>query len=403
LRNQICHHRFTSKNQNSSPASGHLYHFWHHISSLLLITTLLLAGCGSGGSSSPKAAEPTAIINTKPVATGSCNTVRQSKQAPVFVGQLNASDLESPTMLAYSLLNPDGSDAGQTLTTSRGGTVTITDTTSGHFTYQANTEPGDNRGRDTFKYQVSDPDNAVASATEIIIVNQTIMPLGNSITHGADCIGGTQANGRCIPDGYNADQERAGYRQPLYEILVDSGYTFDFVGSRQAGLFAPSPLDDDDHEGHGGWTAFDIAWGREMDGSDGVFNWLEQNPADIILLHAGTNKLPNTSENNIAEILDEIDRWEDSANGNPVTVILARIIDWAPKNPEVDIFNNAVEAMVKSRTNDNIIIVDQQTDAGLDYTIGADMSDWLHPNSSGYSKMAEVWFNALAPLLDKCP
>jgi len=345
----------------------------------------------------------TVAINGLPVAIGSCNTVKQGNQSPGLVGNLNASDDETPSMLTYSLLNPDGSDAGQTLTTSKGGTVTITDPTTGLFTYQADTRPGDKRGRDTFDYQVRDPDNAVASATEIVIVDQTVMPLGDSITHGTDCIGDTRADGRCFSDGYAPDEETAGYRQPLNESLIGSGYTFDFVGSLQHGSMASPPLDDDDHEGHRGWNAFEIAWGLDMNGSDGVFVWLEQNPADFILLHIGTNDLSSTNENNVAEILDEIDRWENSANANPVTVILARIIDWAPNNPEVDALNNAVEIMVNGRTNDNIVIVDQQTGARLNYTIGADMSDKVHPNTSGYGKMADVWFNGLAPLLDKCP
>ena len=84
-------------------------------------------------------------------------------------------------------------------------------------------------------------------------------------------------------------------------------------------------------------------------------------------------------------------------------MILARIIDWVPENPVVGAFNKAVAKMVNGRTNDNIILVNQKKGAGLDYTLGADMSDWLHPNSSGYGKMADVWFNGLAPLLDKCP
>ena len=177
----------------------------------------------------------------------------------------------------------------------------------------------------------------------------------------------------------------------------------DFVGSLQGGSMATPPLVDDDHEGHGGWSAFDIAWGRAMDGSDGVFAWLEQSPADFILLHIGTNNLRNTNEDNVADILNEIDRWENSANGNPVTVVLARIIDWAPNKPKVSVLNNAVEIMVNGRTNDNIVIVDQQTGAGINYTVGADMSDRVHPNSSGYGKMVDVWFNGLAPWLDKCP
>jgi hypothetical protein len=402
---QDCHGCCVYKKITNIPARGNVHGFWQHLSPLLLITSLLLTGCGGGGgsgSASPKTATSTAALNSKPVATGSCNSVKQGNQTLVFVGQLNASDHETPSLLTYSLLNPDGSDAGQILTTSRGGTVTITDPTTGSFTYQTDARPGDKRGKDSFEYQVSDPDNAVARATETVIVNQAIMPLGDSITHGSDCIGGTRANGLCLPDGNIPEKERAGYRLPLHERLSDSGYTFDFVGSRQAGSMASSPLDDDDHEGHGGWTAFDIAWGQKMDGSDGVFVWLERNPADFILLHIGTNDLSNTNEYNVAEILDEIDRWENSANGNPVTVILARIIDWVPKNPEVRAFNKAVTEMINSRKNDNIILVDQRKDAGLDYTIGADMSDFLHPNASGYGKMADVWFNSLASLLDKC-
>lgn len=407
---QASHSCFTGTATHNLTASGYAHSFRRYLSLLLLMTSLLIAGCGGGGGSgggsgspSPKSVESLAATNSKLVATGSCNTVKQNNQTTDFVGQLNASGYETPSMLTFSLLNPDGSDAGQTLTTAKGGIVTITDPTTGLFTYQADTRPGDKRGRDTFEFQVSDPDNAIARATETVIVNQAIMLLGDSITHGVNCIGGTQANGRCITDGFLPFEETAGYRETLYESLTDSGYAFNFVGSQQGGSMVSSPLYDYDHEGHGGWSAFDIAWGREMDGSDGVFVWLEQNPADVILLHIGTNDLSNTNESNVAEILDEIDRWEGSANGNPVTVVLARIIDWAPNNPEVDTLNNAVETMVKGRTKDNIIIVDQQTGAGLDYTIGADMSDPVHPSTSGYGKMAEVWFNGLAPLLDKCP
>ena len=306
---QDCNGSFVFKKMTNIPARGNVHGIWHHLSPLLLITSLLLAGCGGGGggggggesgSTSPKTATSTAALNSKPLATGSCNTVKQGNQTSVIVGQLNASDEETPSLLTYSLLNPDGSDAGQILTTSRGGVVTITDPTTGSFTYQADTRPDGKRGRDSFEYQVGDPDNAVARATEIVIVNQAIMPLGDSITHGLDCIGGNRANGRCISGGYMPVEESAGYRQPLYESLTDSGYTLDFVGSRQAGSLTSSPLVDDDHEGHGGWTAFDIAWGREMNGSDGVFAWLEQNPADFILLHIGTNNLSDTTEHNVA-------------------------------------------------------------------------------------------------------
>ena len=347
------------------------------------------------GSSVSNVATVTVTINGKPLATGSCGTVKQSNQTPGLVGKLDASDPEGSMQLMYSLLNPDGSDAGLTLVTAKGGTVTITDPTTGIFTYKADTGPGDNRGQDTFDFQVIDPEGAIATATETVIVDQTIMPLGDSITEGSDFTGGSFA----------PKEERVGYRRSLYDQLITSQYMIDFVGSVQSGSAAIPTLDDIDHEGHGGWTAFDIANGRNMDGTDGVKAWLDQHPADVILLHIGTNDLSNTTADEIAAILNIIHDWEISANGNPVTVLLARILDQVPLNPEVGTFNDAVEAMVNLRTEDepSIIIVDQETGAGINYTIDVDMSDQLHPNVSGYGKMANTWFSSLAPLLDKCP
>jgi hypothetical protein len=305
-------------------------------------------------------------------------------------GTLGATDLETPALLTYSL-NADGSGGTGPIFTAKGGTVTITNQTNGAFTYQPDTSAGDKRGLDSFDYQVSDPDGTTDSATKIVIIDQKIMPLGDSITQGTVT--------PTIPF-----EERVGYRKPLYDTLIASGYTFDFVGSLDHGS---AVLVDFDHEGHGGWTAFDIAWGQNP-GTDGVFPWLDSNPADIILLHAGTNDLSNTDEFDIADILDEIDRWENSAGGNPVTVILARIIDQNPINPDVTTFNQKVAAMANERISnplnpafpDDIIVIDQQS--ALVYP--GDLSDSLHPNSAGYAKMANVWFNdALAGVIDKCP
>ena len=222
------------------------------------------------------------------------------------------------------------------------------------------------------------------------------MPLGDSITQGSVFNGGD----------FGAAEFRVGYRKPLFDTLGISGYTFDFVGSLSHGS---ALLSDSDHEGHGGWTAFDIAWGQNP-GTDGVFAWLDNNPADIILLHAGTNDLANTTEFDIADILDEIDRWENSAGGNPVTVILALIIDQDPINPDVTTFNNNVLAMADRpdiTAGDDIIVVNQQD--ALVYP--GDMSDNVHPNDNGYAKMANVWLDALTNVnpntnevvLDKCP
>ena len=205
-----------------------------------------------------------------------------------------------------------------------------------------------------------------------------IMPLGNSITEG---------------DGLGLGQPYVGYRQKLYQDLIGAGYNVDFVGSMSSGDF-PEP----EHEGHGGWLVKGIR--------DSVYNFLGPNPADIILLHIGTNDInlrtPQASE--VAGILDEIDRYSED-----VTVILARIILRNDdnetlrdlKNENTTAYNDAVEAMAQTRIagGDKIIVVDMEN--ALDYP--GDMADQYHPNTGGYEKMATVWYNALIPIINQAP
>jgi hypothetical protein len=328
-------------------------------------------------------------VNDPPIATGQCDT---TFQADTYSGVLNATDPES-ALLTYALIDPDdGTSAGTgPIITPKGGKIEITNSTTGDYLYTPDTTAGDKRGMDFFQYQVTDIGGLTNIATEVIIVNQTIMPLGDSITQGSVFNG----------IDYGTNQLRVGYRKPLFDTLGASGYTFDFVGSLAHGQ---SLLPDFQHEGHGGYTAFDIAWGRDPN-TEGVFNWLVGNPADIILLHAGTNDLINTNVTEIEDILNEIDRWEDpfsNPGGNPVTVILALIIDQDSKdNPLVAALNDDVKAMANNRIagGDNIIIVDQHK--AVDYL--TDMSDNLHPTDEGYAKMTPVWYNALENVLDKCP
>jgi len=272
------------------------------------------------------------------------------------------------------------------------GTATIVDPTTGEFEYLPD---GDLWGKDSFNYVVDGVAGGSVTSSFTVIIEPRIMPLGDSIT------GGSAFNGV----NFGTGDLRVGYRKPLFDTLDISGYKFDFVGSLEHGW---AVLPDFQHEGHGGWSAFDIAWGRNP-GTDGVFVWLDDNPADIVLLHAGTNDLANTTEFDIADILNEIDRWENSAGGNPLTVILALIIDQDPINSGVTTFNNNVLAMANNRitAGDDIIVVNQQN--ALVYP--DDLSDNVHPNDNGYARMANVWLDALTNLnpntdevvLDMCP
>lgn len=195
------------------------------------------------------------------------------------------------------------------------------------------------------------------------------MPLGDSITYGKT-------------DGSLSDALTVGYRQKLYLDLVSLGYDVDFVGGEQSGQSA-LPVFDYEHEGHRGFRDDEIA--------AAVYSWLVNNPADIILLHIGTNSL-DTSELDVRKILEEIDRYSPE-----VIVVLARIINQAVYNPDVTKFNDNVEKMALGRIQfgDKIVIVDQEN--ALVYP--DDLADNIHPNKSGYSKMADVWLDGLLEVL----
>jgi hypothetical protein len=195
------------------------------------------------------------------------------------------------------------------------------------------------------------------------ICSYRIMPLGDSITKGI------------------GSSDLSSYRKDLFSLLnVSTGYEVDLVGSLSDG---PSTFDND-HEGHSGYTAAQIALY--------TLSWLKTNPAEIVLLHAGTNRL-TTSIQGVETILDEIDRFSTDT-----WVVLALIINQDPYNTTVLAYNNNLLAMAQNRiaAGDKILVVDQE--GALIYP--DDLADSLHPNDEGYFKMAQAWTGALEPLLD---
>jgi len=207
-----------------------------------------------------------------------------------------------------------------------------------------------------------------------------IMPCGDSITY----------------DNHTADTrpegERISYRYPLWQLLMNAGSSFEFVGGVNAGYdIIPDPQDAH-NEGWPGWTDTQVA--------ANIYNWLVANPADIVLLHIGTNAL-DSSEAEVENILDEIDRYETDS-GTPVHVVLARIINRSSYSLLTTQFNNNVEAMALARVGDAITMVDMEDGAGINYALagsGGDMIDSLHPTDDGYAKMAFVWYVALQALM----
>jgi len=193
-----------------------------------------------------------------------------------------------------------------------------------------------------------------------------IMPLGDSVT-------GALSQG--------------GYRPKLYFDLVDAGYEVDFVGSKTD--FSGSH--DRDHEGHGGFTASDIA--------ASLNSWLTQYPPDAVLLHIGSNEdpaFPYPSTGGVETLHNIIDSFDPS-----ISIVQARIINKVPYDPLITQFNDNVVAIVAARvaTGENIAIADHES--ALNYIDDMD-PDGNHPVQSGYEKMASVWFEQLASFLPTC-
>lgn len=192
------------------------------------------------------------------------------------------------------------------------------------------------------------------------------------------CVGDSITNG-------NQSNDKCGYRYYLYQKMIQAGYKVNFVGSCHTGLKKDF---DADNEGHPGYTAKQVA--------DNINLWLEENPTNIIFLHIGSNCFQQTTKDNIEEILINIDRYEKEHH-QQITVFVARIINRQQPSGYITEYNDNVELMINKRieNGDSLVVVD--IESALEYP--EDMFDNLHPNDSGYQKMAQIWFEVLNKFL----
>jgi lysophospholipase L1-like esterase len=210
----------------------------------------------------------------------------------------------------------------------------------------------------------------------------SVMPLGDSATLGA----------------YSAnDFGVGGYRAPLWSRLTQEGYAVDFVGS----VNGPAPGGvDSNHEGHGGWRIDDLA--GSIDG------WLATYRPDIILLMAGGNDIiqgygVNTAMSRMDTLLGKI------FTDRPNAVVLLGSLWWVPTPNfynydinQIKDMNNRLPALVAKYAQQGraIELVDQ-------YNLGWGVTnfgvDQIHPNASGYAKMAQAWHDPLAHRLVASP
>ena len=230
-----------------------------------------------------------------------------------------------------------------------------------------------------------------------------ILPLGNSLTYGWF-------------DGSETDGDRISYRYHLYNLMNAAGYDFDFVGHAYTGY---SVFPDAENGGIPGVRDEQLAsvmangyyynsYGSKINIISPNQPYLNAYPADIVLLHIGTNDWINDEIYGyqvavLNQLFDAIDTYETTYL-KEVLVIVARIIN--KKNAfsvcqgplsewKVEYYNDELEALVNTRiaAGDKIKLVDMQCSATIDYT--NDMLNDYHPRQSGYDKMGTHWFNEI--------
>ncbi|MFJ6167176.1 FG-GAP-like repeat-containing protein [Micromonospora orduensis] len=188
-----------------------------------------------------------------------------------------------------------------------------------------------------------------------------IMPLGDSITYGANTTIGA-------------------YRGPLYDELRANGTTVDYVGSRRYGA-----IPDADNEGYPQWKIADIAGITD--------NALTTYKPNVVLLHIGTNDMnenvdPAGAPARLGSLIDQIFRKQPD-----VTLVVSTLVPAVDPAVEGRIFefNNSLPGVVAQRQNAGrrVWLVD------MDPVSTADLADLLHPNDNGYRKMADVFAEGL--------
>ena len=303
--------------------------------------------------------------------------------------------------MSDSLAGSASSPAGRSLSFSlvsqpQFGTVALS--AAGAFTY-TRSDPG--RGNlDSFIYRVTDSEGLTAQATaQVIYGRRRIMPLGDSITDGVEFTNGA--------GDQPAVSVRVGYRKALYDRLTTEGYAVDFVGSQNAG--ASAGLADTEHEGYPGFTQAQL--GPIIDQQ-----FVARSP-DVVLLHIGTNDVNQggTDAAATSALLGKIEAFVADAASPPAHVLLATIIKQqvgAPNASKVATFNasltgfyNSTWSTAKPKLVVSLVDMNSKLVPATDLSSLAQDSVGLHPNTSGYGKMADAWFESLVQTggVVKCP
>ncbi|MBN1411952.1 MAG: hypothetical protein JW969_13980 [Spirochaetales bacterium] len=197
-----------------------------------------------------------------------------------------------------------------------------------------------------------------------------IWPIGDSLTYGWP---GTD-----------------GYRLYLWQLLGQVGIRINYMGSNKTGS---DGLPDKNHEGHGGYTTYDVL--------EELPKWIGDTEPDIVLLLIGTNdvlkKIPaEITKENIRRIVEKI-----RAHYPRAKIFLSSI-------PPINIWGNIMDRVIHLNVEIKTLATSDPdfektiffTDVYSSIMFGDLYHDGLHiePSGQGYRKIAENYFNGIISL-----
>jgi acyl-CoA thioesterase I len=203
------------------------------------------------------------------------------------------------------------------------------------------------------------------------------------------------AQTRILPFGDSVTSSFApysSYRYQLYHLLVDHGFSVDFVGT-QNGVAGGTPQNTDydaDHEGHPGW--------QTADGLENIDSILKITRPDIVLLDLGGNDVlgevaTEISSNNLALIIEHI----RDANPNMTILIACPTPFEGQDKQQMARLRSAIHhvMMLKNQLNSRIYCINLFGG----FSVAKDTFDGSHPDESGEMKIAKRYYKVLKKVL----
>ena len=217
-----------------------------------------------------------------------------------------------------------------------------------------------------------------------------IRPFGDSITYGYGFASLCNVKGFpqtiCMPPL----EIGGGYRGWMTVLAFDSnGIEFSTEGFQSGGSNASQwMLNTENHDGYPGWTNKQLITRAEL-----------YSFSDITLVHSGTNDILQRVEASDAATYFNM-MMDNLMTANTSNVIFIALIipfakppagypDFTYLNPGVTEYNNTIQSTWQNNTRVRIVDMQELLNPQTDY------ADGVHPNMSGYQKMACAWVQAI--------